>query len=160
MNTIKVTTCTIVASLLVLPVEGGHGLAHPHSARSGDRPADAQMQAQAQELAKRRRAIFWLLVLVVLVALLVAITLVPALLSLMTRWVSRRGMLARLPLVGGIAHTFGDAPPAEGFFSRLAARVQQHPWLVAITVTAVLVVLALLALRRKGSLWPGQETPR
>ena len=63
---------------------------------------------------------------VVLVALLVAITLVPALLSLMTRWVSRRGVLSRLPVVGSVAHTFGDAPPAEGFFSRLAARVQRH----------------------------------
>jgi RND superfamily putative drug exporter len=84
---------------------------------------------------------------VVLVALLVAITLVPALLSLMTRWVSRRGLLSRLPVVGSIAHTFGDAPPAEGFFSRLAARVQRRPWLVAIAVTAVLVVLALPSLR-------------
>jgi len=84
---------------------------------------------------------------VVLVALLVAITLVPALLSLMTRWVSRRGLLSRLPVVGTVAHTFGDAPPADGFFSRLAARVQRRPWLVTIAVTAVLVVLALPSLR-------------
>ncbi len=84
---------------------------------------------------------------VVLVALLVAITLVPALLTLMTRWVSRRGLLSRLPLVGSIAHTFGDAPPAEGFFSRLARRVQRHPWWVTGVVTAVLIVLALPSLR-------------
>ena len=49
--------------------------------------------------------------------LAIALTLVPALLSLMTRWGSRRGILARLPLVGGLSHTFSDAPPAEGFFS-------------------------------------------
>ena len=84
---------------------------------------------------------------VVLVALLVAITLVPALLTVMTRWVSRRGLLSRLPLVGGIAHAFGDAPPAEGFFSRLARRVQRHPWAVTGVVTAILVVLALPSLR-------------
>jgi RND superfamily putative drug exporter len=84
---------------------------------------------------------------VVLVALLVAITLVPALLVLLTRFVSRRGVLSRLPVVGSIAHTFGDAPPTEGFFSRLASRVQRRPWLVAGAVTAVLVVLALPSLR-------------
>jgi RND superfamily putative drug exporter len=84
---------------------------------------------------------------VVLVAMLVALTLVPALLSLLTRWVSRRGVLARLPVVGSVAHTFGDAPPAEGFFSRLAAGVQRRPWLVASVVTGVLVVLALPSLR-------------
>jgi putative drug exporter of the RND superfamily len=84
---------------------------------------------------------------VVLVALLVAITLVPALLVLLTRWVSRRGVLSRVPVVGSIAHTFGDAPPAEGFFSRLAGRVQRRPWLVAGVVTALLVVLALPSLR-------------
>jgi RND superfamily putative drug exporter len=84
---------------------------------------------------------------VVLVALLVAITLVPALLSLMTRWVSRRGLLSRLPVVGGLAHTFSDAPPAEGFFSRLARGVQRQPWLVAGVVTGVLVLLALPSLR-------------
>ena len=84
---------------------------------------------------------------VVLVALLVALTLVPALLVLMTRWVSRRGVLARTPVVGGIAHTFGDAPPEDGFFSRLADRVQRRPWLVAGVVTGVLVLLALPSLR-------------
>jgi RND superfamily putative drug exporter len=84
---------------------------------------------------------------VVLVALLVAITLVPALLVLLTRWVSRRGVLSRAPVVGPIAHTFGDAPPADGVFSRLARRVQRRPWLVAGAVTTVLVVLALPSLR-------------
>ncbi len=84
---------------------------------------------------------------VVLVALLVAVTLVPALLSLLTRWVSRRGLLSRLPIVGGIAHNFGDAPPAEGFFSRLARGVQRQPWLVAGAVTTLLVLLALPSLR-------------
>jgi RND superfamily putative drug exporter len=84
---------------------------------------------------------------VVLVAMLVALTLVPALLSLLTRWVSRRGLLSRVPLVGGIAHTFGDAPPSEGVFSRLARAVQRRPWVVAGAVTAVLVVLALPSLR-------------
>ena len=84
---------------------------------------------------------------VVLVALLVALTLVPALLSLLTRWVSRRGALARLPVLGRIAGVFGDAPPHDGFFSSLARRVQRRPWLVAVAVTGVLVVLALPSLR-------------
>jgi RND superfamily putative drug exporter len=84
---------------------------------------------------------------VVLVALLVALTLVPALLVLMTRWVSRRGLLSRLPVLGRIAHAFGDAPPADGAFSALARVVQRRPWVVAGAVTAILVVLAVPSLR-------------
>jgi RND superfamily putative drug exporter len=84
---------------------------------------------------------------VVLVALLVAITLVPALLVLMTRWVSRRGLLAAVPGLGRIAHGFGDAPPQDGFFSRLARRVQRRPWLVVVGVTGVLVLMAIPSLR-------------
>jgi RND superfamily putative drug exporter len=84
---------------------------------------------------------------VVLVALLVALTLVPALLVLMTRWISRRGLVNHVPGLGRIAHGFGDAPPEDGFFSRLARRVQRRPWFVVVGVTGVLVLMAIPSLR-------------
>lgn len=76
---------------------------------------------------------------VVAIALLVALTLVPALLSLGARRLARPGVLNGLPLV----RRLGDVAPDEGFFSRLARRVQRRPWWVVVGVLTVLVVLAL-----------------
>ncbi len=70
---------------------------------------------------------------VVVVALLAALTLVPALLALVG---------ARIPVRRALA-------PAEGFFSRLARAVQRRAWLVAVAVAAVLLAAGapLLSLR-------------
>jgi RND superfamily putative drug exporter len=70
---------------------------------------------------------------VVVVALLAALTLVPALLSLLGR---------RIRISRGL-------PPEHGFFSRLAGGVQRHAWPVAIGVAALLLAAGtpLLSLR-------------
>ncbi len=69
---------------------------------------------------------------VVVVALAVALSLIPALCRLGARRLLRRG-----------TEVSGDV----GVFSRLAERVHRAPWLVITAVSAVLVVLALPALR-------------
>ncbi len=79
---------------------------------------------------------------VVLVALLVALTLVPALLAVAGGSMLRRGVVSRVPGLRRVLAAFGDVPPPEGFFSRLARRVQRRPWLV---VAGVLTVLGLAA---------------
>jgi RND superfamily putative drug exporter len=80
---------------------------------------------------------------VVVVALLVALTLVPALIVLAGARLARPGLLTRIP---GPLRRFGDVAPAEGFFSRLARRVQRRAVTVVAVVLVVLVGLALPAL--------------
>jgi RND superfamily putative drug exporter len=79
---------------------------------------------------------------VVVVALLVAITLIPALLALGGRRLIRAGHVARLPLV----RRLGDVAPAHGVFSRLAAIVQRRPVVVGSAALVVLVLAAAPAL--------------
>ncbi len=68
---------------------------------------------------------------VVLVSILVALTLVPALCRVGARRLLRRGT---------------DVGPEHGVFSRLAHGVQRAPWVVIVLVSAVLVVLAIPSL--------------
>ncbi len=79
---------------------------------------------------------------VILVAVATALTLVPALLVLAGRRLERPSVVARVPLLRRIIERTGDVRSEEGVFSRLAARVQRHPWLV---LGGSLVVLAVLA---------------
>ncbi len=79
---------------------------------------------------------------VVVIALLVALTLVPALLAMAGGRMVRPGLLSRIPGVRRLADRFGDVAPAEGFFSRLARWTQRRPWLV---VGGVLLILGILA---------------
>jgi len=79
---------------------------------------------------------------VVVVALLVALTLVPALAVLTSRWLARPGILARVPGIRTLVARLGDVPPDEGFFSRLADRVQRRPLLVVTGTTALLLLVA------------------
>ncbi|HSK26798.1 MAG TPA: MMPL family transporter [Jiangellales bacterium] len=92
---------------------------------------------------------------VVVVALVVALTLVPALAVLTSRWLARPGVLARVPLIRGVVARLGDIPPDEGFFSRLADRVQRRPVLVVCATTALLLLVASpvlhLELRNSGA---------
>jgi RND superfamily putative drug exporter len=83
---------------------------------------------------------------VVAVALLVALTLVPALLALGGKRLLRPGALTRVPGLRRLTRSFGDVPPEEGFFSRLARWTQKRPWLVVIAVVSVLLALAVPAL--------------
>ncbi len=83
---------------------------------------------------------------VVVVALLVALTLVPALVALAGHRLARPGLLTRVPGLRTVLRRLGDVPPPVGVFSRLAHRVQRRPWVVVAGVLAVLVVTALPAL--------------
>ncbi|WP_129339582.1 MMPL family transporter [Cellulomonas endophytica] len=80
---------------------------------------------------------------VVLVAVATALTLVPALLVLSGRRLLRPGPLTRVPGVRAVLARASDVQHEEGAFSRLAARVQRHPWWVLAGSLAALVVLAL-----------------
>jgi len=84
---------------------------------------------------------------VIVIALLVALVLVPALIMLTGDRVIRPGVLHRVPGLGALLRRLGDTAPEEGVFSRLARVVQRAPALTALGVLAVLVVIALPALR-------------
>ncbi|WP_421741410.1 MMPL family transporter [Cellulomonas sp.] len=80
---------------------------------------------------------------VIVVAVATALTLVPALLVLAGRRLIRPSILARIPGLRGILARTADVQTEEGLFSRLAARVQRHPWFVLLGSLAVLGILAL-----------------
>lgn len=79
---------------------------------------------------------------VVVVAVLVAVTLLPPLLVLCARWLVRPGALYHVPGVRAFVRKLGDVPPEQGAFSKLATHVQRAPGIVLVVVTAILLVLA------------------
>jgi len=79
---------------------------------------------------------------IVLLAVLSAITLVPASLALIGRRLLRPTVFRKLPLIGAHASALGDVSPDDGVFSRLARGVHRHPWLVLLPVLALLLFLA------------------
>ena len=89
------------------------------------------------------RAIGAASVALVAVAFATALTLVPALLVMAGRRLARPGALARVPALRSLLRHTSDVQSSEGFFSRLAGRVQKHPWWV---IAGCVVVLGLLAL--------------
>jgi RND superfamily putative drug exporter len=86
---------------------------------------------------------------VTVVAMVSALTLIPALLRLTGSRLVRPGALTRLPLVGRALTRFGDVAPADGFFSKLTRKVQRHPAIVTLACVIALVALGspLLTLR-------------
>jgi len=82
---------------------------------------------------------------VVLVALLVALTLVPALMVVSGDRLIRPGLPLRIPGV----RRFGDVAPEEGAFSQLARRVQRRPVVVIVAVLLVLGLAAVPALQMR-----------
>lgn len=83
--------------------------------------------------------------LVVLVALTTALTLVPAVLRLAGRRLLKPGLIGRVPGLRTIVERTGDVTATEGLFSRLARRVQRHPWLVLLGSLGALAFLAVPA---------------
>ena len=79
---------------------------------------------------------------VVVMALLSALTLVPAVLYLYGHRLAKRSLLDRVPGVRNVLRRTADVSSEEGFFSRLALFVQRRPWAVVGAVTGVLLVLA------------------
>ncbi|MFH5823244.1 MMPL family transporter [Georgenia sp. AZ-5] len=79
---------------------------------------------------------------VVLLAVLSAVTLVPALLTVLGERLMRPSLLSRLPGMRRVVNGLGDVAPREGAFSWIARRVHAHPWLVLVGALAVLLVLA------------------
>ncbi|HVN12309.1 MAG TPA: MMPL family transporter [Kineosporiaceae bacterium] len=84
---------------------------------------------------------------VVLVALLVALTLVPALLALAGRRLVRPGVTQRLPVIRRLGRRLGDVPPERGAFSALAAVIQRRPVVPLVAVLAVLLIAGLPVLQ-------------
>jgi len=79
---------------------------------------------------------------IVAVALLVALTLVPALLALAGPRMIRPGLLHRTPILGAGVRRFGDIAPPVGLFSRLGRWTQRRPLLVVVGIVALLALLA------------------
>ncbi|HLR95737.1 MAG TPA: MMPL family transporter [Jiangellaceae bacterium] len=79
---------------------------------------------------------------VVLLAVLSAITLVPALMTIRGRRMLRPSLLSRVPGVRRLVNSLGDQAPETGFFSRVARTVHAHPWAVLLGVLAALGVFA------------------
>jgi RND superfamily putative drug exporter len=90
---------------------------------------------------------------VVVMALLVAMTLVPALAYLFGHRLMRPGLVSRVPGLRRVLRVTSDVTRDEGVFSRLTARVQRRPWLVVAGSLAVLGMLAspILGLQMRNS---------
>ncbi|MDR1442082.1 MAG: MMPL family transporter [Bifidobacteriaceae bacterium] len=80
---------------------------------------------------------------VVLLALATALTLVPALLVLLGKHLTKPSLISRIPGLSSLYAKASDLSPDVGIFSKLTRLVQKHPWWVTGGVLAVLVVLAL-----------------
>ncbi len=78
---------------------------------------------------------------VVLIAILTALVLVPALLGYFGERLLQPGLLTRIPGLGGLLIRFGDVAPQEGVFSKLTRWVQRAPALIALVGIAALLVL-------------------
>lgn len=78
----------------------------------------------------------------VVMALLSALTLVPAVLFLYGHRLARRSLLDRIPGVRNVLRRTADVSNEEGFFSHLARWVQRRPWAIVGAATGILLVLA------------------
>lgn len=90
---------------------------------------------------------------IILVAVATALTLVPALLRLAGKRLIRADILSTVPGLRWVLARTAAVDREEGFFSRLASRVQRHPAWVAGGCVVVLLVLAapVLGLQMRNS---------
>lgn len=78
----------------------------------------------------------------VTMAMVAALTLIPALAYLWAPRIVRGSFLARVPGMRRLVRSTSDVERDHGAFSTLAGRVQRHPWLTLGATTALLLVLA------------------
>ena len=78
---------------------------------------------------------------VVIIAILSALVLVPALLGFWGEYLLKPGLLTRIPGLGKVLIAFGDVAPKEGFFSKLTRGIQKRPALVSLAGIAILLLL-------------------
>jgi uncharacterized membrane protein YdfJ with MMPL/SSD domain len=83
---------------------------------------------------------------VVVIAVLTALVLVPALLGYFGERLLKPGLLTRIPGLGPLLSRFGDVAPKEGAFSKLTRGVQRWPRLIALAGIALLLLLGSPAL--------------
>lgn len=79
---------------------------------------------------------------VVLIALLSALTLIPAVLTLLGRRMAATSVLRKVPGLHRVLERFGDAPPERGVFSRLALLMQKRPGAAVLVSLIILGVFA------------------
>lgn len=79
---------------------------------------------------------------VVLLAVLTAITLIPAIIEIIGHRMIRPSVISRIPLFKSLVRTFGDAARDEGVFSKIARFVHARPWTILLGVVAILGIMA------------------
>ncbi|MFC5370073.1 MMPL family transporter [Arcanobacterium bovis] len=80
---------------------------------------------------------------VTILAVLTAVTFVPALIKVLGVRMLKPSVLTRFTFFDKLVKRFGDATTETGIFSRLAQWVHRHPWPVLIGVTSLLVASTL-----------------
>lgn len=82
------------------------------------------------------------LVIVVLLAVITAATLLPAIIRLLGVRLLKKSVITNIPGIKKLMHMLGDVPPQYGVFSRLARSVQKKPWIIFACITTLLLVFA------------------
>lgn len=88
------------------------------------------------------QTIAWGGIVVTLLAVLAAITLVPALLTMLGVKLLKVSPIAKIPLLGRIMSAVGDTSTDHGVFHRLARWDEKRPWLVMLGTTIILLLMA------------------
>lgn len=79
---------------------------------------------------------------IVLLAVITAVTLIPALITLLGPVLLRPSVIAKVPVLSTISHKVSDRSTERGVFSAIARFVHRRPWPILIGVIAILAVLA------------------
>ncbi|MFT0849099.1 MMPL family transporter [Actinomycetaceae bacterium L2_0104] len=88
------------------------------------------------------QTIAWGGIVVAILAVLAAVTIIPALLTLFGDRLLRPSPFMRVPVLGKMMKVVGDSSSETGIFSKLAHAVHGRPWSVMLIVTAILLLMA------------------
>ncbi len=89
------------------------------------------------------KTIAWGGIVVAVLAVLAAVTIIPALLTLFGHRLLRPSPLTHVPVLGKLMTAVGDSSSEHGVFSKLAHGVQRRPWSVMLVAATILVLMAL-----------------